>query len=150
MAKPPKGKTINELITPRQMEVKSVEELLGVKVPEDTRHKPVIPGKFDLIIPPGTPRKLIINMAKELDLEMVIRTDVYVPIGISDIQREILVIRGDERTIRKVEKILFDRLTEFVGDDGIGQQTDFGDLPRRQKSAAKTAAKKAGKAKAVN
>ncbi len=144
------GLIVNDLITPRAMEIKSEEELLGIKKPEDTRNKPVIPGKFDLIFPPGTPRKLILNLAREHNVEVVLRTDVYVPIGVSDIQRELLAIRGDEKTIKKFEKMVFQKLEEFVADDGVAPNACYDERLKIEKSAKKAGAsiKKTSKARA--
>ena len=144
-AKKSEGQTVNDLIAPREMEIKSVDELLGIKKFEDTRKKPIIPGKFDLILPPGTPRKLILNLAKEFDVELVTRTDVYVPIGVSDIQRELLAIRGDEKTIRKFEKIVLEKLAEITADTA-GPNASYDERVKANKSVKKPAAKKAAKA----
>ncbi|WP_424359299.1 hypothetical protein [Methanocella sp. MCL-LM] len=146
-AKKPEGQTVNDLIAPREMEIKSVDELLGIKKFEDTRKKPIIPGKFDLILPPGTPRKLILNLAKEFDVELVTRTDIYVPIGISDIQRELLAIRGDEKTIKKFEKIVLDKLAEITA-DSAGPNASYAERIKAGKAVKKPAAKKASKARA--
>lgn len=105
--------SIENLIVERDIEIKSVEEMLGIKN-ESSKGKPIIPGKFDLLIPPGVPRKIIVGMAKEFGCEIVQRNDAYVPIGVSDIQRELLAIRGDEKTVKKMEKILFKRLKEWA------------------------------------
>jgi hypothetical protein len=107
------GESIESLIARRDIDIKSVEEALGIKT-IDTKHNPIIPGKFDLIIPPGTPRKLIVDMAKEYNVEIAMRNDYYVPIGVSDIQRELLCFRGDQKTVKKLEKVLYKRLKEWA------------------------------------
>ncbi|MCD1296184.1 hypothetical protein CUJ83_14370 [Methanocella sp. CWC-04] len=106
------GKTIEDLITPREIELESVEELLGIK--NGRRGDEVIPDTFDLLIPPGTPRKLIIRLAKEHDLNIVRRDDIFVPIGVCDIERDLLAIRGDKKTVEKMNKILLKELEEFA------------------------------------
>lgn len=108
-----KGLSVEQLITERDMNLKSAEEYLGIKT-VDYSKKPIIPGVFDLIIPPGTPRKLIIDMAKKYDLTLVRRDDIYVPIGVCDIQRDLLAIRGDEKTVKKMEKILIKEIKAFA------------------------------------
>ena len=145
------GKIVNDLITPRAMEIKSEEELLGIKRPEDTKNKPIIPGKFDLILPPGTPRKLILNLARTYDVEVVLRTDVYVPIGVSDIQRELLAIRGDEKTLKKFEKMIYQQLEEFVADNGVAPNACYDERLKVEKAAKKAPAaiKKTSKARAA-
>jgi hypothetical protein len=107
------GESIESLIDQREIDLKSVDEALGIKY-DSTKDHPLIPGKFDMIIPPGTPRKLVLNMAKEFNLEVAMRNDYYVPIGVSDIQRELLVFRGDRKTIEKVSKEFAKRLKAFA------------------------------------
>jgi hypothetical protein len=107
------GDSIESFIEKRDIDLKSVEEALGLKN-LDTKHNPLIPGMFDLIIPPGTPRRLIVDMAKEYNIEIAMRNDCYVPIGVSDIPRELLCFRGDEKTVRKLEKVMTKRLKEWA------------------------------------
>jgi hypothetical protein len=109
-----KGETIEGLIKEREIELKSVEEYLGIQQKQDFHSKPIIPGVYDLLIPPGTPRKLIIKLAKEYPIQIVRRDDIYVPIGVCDIERELLAIRGDEKTIKKMEKLLRKEIEAFI------------------------------------
>ncbi len=111
-AKTMKGERVEELITERKMELKSVEEYLGVK-DHNRENKPIIPGVFDLLIPPGTPRKIVLKMAKNFNLEVVRRDDIYVPIGVSDVERDVLAFRGDKKTVNKLEKILLKELEDY-------------------------------------
>lgn len=108
-----KGESIESLIQERDIDLKSVDEALGIKY-DNTKDHELIPDKFDMIIPPGTPRKLIVNMAKEFNLEVAQRNDYYVPIGISDIQRELLVFRGERKTIEKANKEFCKRLKAWA------------------------------------
>jgi hypothetical protein len=112
-SKKAKEDSIENLIAKRNIDLKSIDEALGIKYDNTKDHEP-IPGKFDMIIPPGTPRKLIVNMAKEYNLEVAQRNDYYVPIGISDTQRELLVFRGDRKTIEKVSKEFLKRLKAWA------------------------------------
>jgi hypothetical protein len=108
----PKGERVEELVTQRNMDIKSVEEYMGIK---DKTHenKPIIPGVFDLLIPPGTPRKIVLKMARDYNIDVVRRDDIYVPIGVCDIERDILAFRGDAKTVKKLEKILLKELDMF-------------------------------------
>jgi hypothetical protein len=108
------GDSIESLIAQRDIDMTSVDDYLGLNKYDSTKDHPLIPGKFDMIIPPGTPRKIIVNMAKEFNLEVAQRNDYYVPIGISDIQRELLVFRGDEKTILKANKEFAKRLKAWA------------------------------------
>jgi hypothetical protein len=112
-SKKDKEDPIKNLIAKRDIDLKSMDEALGIKYDNTKDHEP-IPGKFDMIIPPGTPRKLIVGMAKEYNLEVAQRNDYYVPIGISDTQRELLVFRGDQKTIEKVSKEFLKRLKAWA------------------------------------
>ena len=109
-----KGENIESLITRRDVQIRSVEEIMGMQQKQDMSHRPVIPGVFDLLIPPGTPRKLVISLAKKYGLQIVRRDDVYVPIGVCDIERDLLAIRGDKKTIAKMEKILYEEIEAYV------------------------------------
>lgn len=108
----PKSERIEDLVTQREVNIKSVDDYLGIKSKE-SGDKPIIPGVFDLLIPPGTPRKIILKMARDYNVEVVRRDDIYVPIGISDCERDLLAFRGDEKTVHKLEKILLKELKEF-------------------------------------
>lgn len=112
-AKKGKADSIENLIAKRDIDLKSMDEALGIKYDNTKDHEP-IPGKFDMIIPPGTPRKLIVNMAKEYNVEIAQRNDYYVPIGVSDTQRELLVFRGDMKTIEKISKEFLKRLKAWA------------------------------------
>lgn len=109
-----KGEDIESLITRREIQLKSIEEYMGLQHKQDMSNRPEIPGVFDLLIPPGTPRKLVIDMAKKYDLQIVRRDDIYVPVGVCDIERDLLAIRGDKKTIGKMEKILFEEIDAFI------------------------------------
>ncbi len=109
-----KGESIDELISKRQIDLMPVEEYLGIQKKQDYSNKPVIPGVFDLLIPPGTPRKLVIKLAKEYPVQIVRRDDIYVPIGVCDVERDLLAIRGDEKTIKKMEKVLRQEIKAFI------------------------------------
>jgi|GEM_PF-224740 len=116
-AKAVTGERIEDMITEREVNLKTVEEYLGVKSKKDMKNMPIIPGVFDLLIPPGTPRKLIINLTKKYDLQLVRRDDIYVPVGVCDIERDLLAIRGDEKTVKKMEKILLDEIEDYINSE---------------------------------
>ena len=109
-----KGESVDELIAERKIELTSVEDYLGIQKKQDYRGKPEIPGVFDLLIPPGTPRKLVIKLAKEHPVQIVRRDDIYVPVGVCDVERDLLAIRGDAKTIQKMEKILKQEINAYI------------------------------------
>jgi len=73
--------------------------------------------KFDLLIPPGVPRRMIMDILEEYDVDLVERKR-PVRIGAMDGDiRELLAFRGDRDTLEKVQDDLLRRLKEFVGED---------------------------------
>jgi hypothetical protein len=107
----PETLNLEATIRAREMNRRMLEEYTGVRSSEN---KPRIPGVYDLLIPPGTPRKIIVSLAKEYQLEIVQRSDIYIPIGVSDVKRELLAFRGDEKTIKKIEKVLLKELKAYA------------------------------------
>ncbi len=78
-SKKDEGESIESLIDKRDIDLKSIDEALGLNKYDATKDHPLIPGKFDMIIPPGTPRKIIVNMAKEFNLEVAQETTTTCP-----------------------------------------------------------------------
>lgn len=107
----PEALNLEATIRAREMNKRILEDYTGVR---SSDKKPSIPGVYDLLIPPGTPRKIILSLAKEHQLEIVQRDDIYIPIGVSDVQRELLAFRGDEKTIKKMEKFLLKELKAYA------------------------------------
>jgi len=72
---------------------------------------------FDLIIPPGVPRKMILELLEDFDVELVERR-LPVTIGAMDGDvRDLLAFRGERGVLEELEEELLRRLHEFVGDD---------------------------------
>jgi hypothetical protein len=154
-----KGENIESLITRRDIEVRSVDEIMGIRQKVDFHKKPIIPGVFDLLIPPGTPRKLILKLAKEYPVELVRRDDIFVPVGVSDVERDLLAIRGDKKTIQKMEKVLMKEIDAYINGqdarlhnyakpvklDGIGSAAKPAAKPVKAKVKAKAVKAKAKK-----
>ena len=124
-----KGESIESLITHRDVQLKSVEEYMGLQHKQDMSKRRIIPGVFDLIIPPGSPRKMVINLAKKYGLEIVRRDDIYVPVGVCDIERDLLAIRGDKKTITKMEKILYEEINKYI-ESKDALRHDYSKTPR--------------------
>lgn len=140
-----KGETVDELVAERKIDLQSVEDYLGIQKKQDYSNRPEIPGVFDLLIPPGTPRKLVINIAKEYPVQIVRRDDIYVPVGVCDIERDLLAFRGDEATIKKMEKVLKQEIKSYID----GQDARLHDYSKPVKlEGVKPDAKKPRKAKA--
>ena len=69
---------------------------------------------FDVIIPPGVPRKLIIEIPKKFNVNVVERMEPLKFANMEGDKRELLAFRGSLEEIKKVEKYMLDQLKAFV------------------------------------
>jgi hypothetical protein len=70
---------------------------------------------YDLLIPPGVPRKMIADIMKSHDVELVSRKERLYFANMTGDEREILAFRGTREVILRVEEDLLKRLEEFIG-----------------------------------
>jgi len=71
---------------------------------------------FDVVIPPGVPQKLIIEIPKKFKVKVVERN---LPLRFANMEgdeRELLAFRGPMAEVKKVEKYMMAELKKFVGD----------------------------------
>jgi hypothetical protein len=72
---------------------------------------------FDIIIPPGVPRKLIIDISKKFKkIKVVERIEPLHFANMDGDKRELLAFRGPMDELKKVEKYMIAQLKEFVGE----------------------------------
>ena len=71
-------------------------------------------GLFDLIIPPGVPQDIIMELIEEFNLEPVDRT-VNVNIAETD-PRDVLALRGNEESINGAHDLMMELLKELIGE----------------------------------
>jgi len=72
--------------------------------------------QYDVLIPPGVPRTIILDVAKKFDVKVVERMQ---KIGIANIEgdeRELLAFRGNLDVAKQVEKYMLQQLDEFTKD----------------------------------
>jgi len=69
---------------------------------------------FDVLIPPGVPRKLIIEIPKKFNVKVVERLEPIKFANMDGDKRELLAFRGSLDEIKKVEKYMLDQLKAFV------------------------------------
>jgi len=69
---------------------------------------------YDVVIPPGVPRKLIIDVTKKFDVKVVERKEKLTFANMEGDERELLAFRGKLDEVRKVEKYLMDQLKAFI------------------------------------
>ncbi|MBT8507672.1 hypothetical protein AZH53_04470 [Methanomicrobiaceae archaeon CYW5] len=79
--------------------------------------------KFDLLVPPGVPRKIIYEINEKFDVEIVHRPQRMYFANMEGDARELLAFRGDLETVQKVEEYLFSRLEDFIADTGAEEES---------------------------
>jgi hypothetical protein len=71
---------------------------------------------FDVIVPPGVPRTIIVEIAQKFDVEVVERKQRLNFANMDGDERELLAFRGKQEVAIQVEKYMFDRLRDFIGE----------------------------------
>jgi hypothetical protein len=71
---------------------------------------------FDVLIPPGVPQKLIIEIPKKFNVKVVERMEPLKFANMDGDKRELLAFRGKLDEIKKVEKYMIAQLEAFVGE----------------------------------
>jgi hypothetical protein len=71
---------------------------------------------FDIIIPPGVPQKLIIDISKKFDVTVVDRKEKIKFANMEGDERELLAFRGKIEEMKKVEKYMREQLNAFVAE----------------------------------
>jgi hypothetical protein len=69
---------------------------------------------YDVLIPPGVPQKMIIEVTKKFDVKVVERLEKMKFANMEGDERELLAFRGKMEEVKKVEKYLLDELRAFV------------------------------------
>lgn len=108
----------NRVITMAK-EPKSPEEsgrITGKEIPVPSEPREAKEELYDLLIPPGVPRKVIADILKNYDVELVSRKERLYFANMTGDERELLAFRGTREVILKVEEELLKRLEEYVGE----------------------------------
>jgi hypothetical protein len=71
---------------------------------------------FDIIIPPGVPQKLIIEISKKFDVTVVERKEKIKFANMEGDERELLAFRGKLEVMQNVETYMRDQLNAFVAE----------------------------------
>jgi hypothetical protein len=69
---------------------------------------------YDVIVPPGVPQKLIIEISKKFKVKVVERTEKLKFANMDGDERELLAFRGKLEVVQEVEKYMLDQLKAFV------------------------------------
>ena len=69
---------------------------------------------FDIIIPPGVPRKIIRDIVTKFDVTIVERREKIKFANMEGDERDLLAFRGKLEVMQQVEKFMRDELNAFV------------------------------------
>jgi len=98
--------------------MEKMEGVEGAGVPKDAKEgsngeeEPL----YDLIIPPGTPRSIIVDILKKFDVEIVERKEKLSFANMEGDERELLAFRGKLSVMQDVEKYLVGQIRKFIGE----------------------------------
>jgi hypothetical protein len=71
---------------------------------------------YDVLIPPGVPQKLIIEIPKKFNVKVVERSQKLKFANMEGDERELLAFRGKLEVIKEVEKYMLGQLKAFVNE----------------------------------
>jgi len=71
---------------------------------------------FDLLVPPGVPRKMLYDVVEKYDVEVVRRPQKLSFANMDGDSRELLAFRGRREVVEEVQEYLFAQLKEFIGE----------------------------------
>jgi hypothetical protein len=70
----------------------------------------------DVLIPPGVPRTIILDIAKKFDVEVVERKQKLSFANMDGDERELLAFRARRDVAEQVEKYMIDEVRRFIGE----------------------------------
>jgi len=69
---------------------------------------------YDVLIPPGVPQKLIVDISKKYDVTVVERKEKIKFANMEGDERELLAFRGKLEVVKQVEKYMLEQLHSFI------------------------------------
>ena len=69
---------------------------------------------FDMLIPPGVPRSIIVDVLRDFDVELVERSERMYMANMEGDARELLAFRGKREVVEQVQEYVFQKLREFI------------------------------------
>ncbi len=75
------------------------------------------PELYDVLIPPGVPRTIIMDVLKKYDVELVKRKEKMNFANMDGTERELLAFRGKRDVVENVEKFMLEKLRKFTEPD---------------------------------
>ncbi len=71
---------------------------------------------YDVLVPPGVPRKVIVDVIKKFDVQLVSRNEKLRFANMEGDSRELLAFRGKKEVVTEVEKYIISELKAFIGE----------------------------------
>jgi hypothetical protein len=71
---------------------------------------------YDIIIPPGVPQKIILDISKKFDVEVVDRREKIKFANMEGDERDLLAFRGKLEVMQNVEKYMREQLNAYVAE----------------------------------
>jgi hypothetical protein len=71
---------------------------------------------FDIVIPPGVPQKIILDISNKFDVEVVDRREKIKFANMEGDERDLLAFRGKLEVMQKVETYMRDELNKFIAE----------------------------------
>jgi hypothetical protein len=93
----------------------SVEPMIEETMPEESGVDETDTELYDILIPPGVPRKMIAELLQKHDVELVARKERLYFANMTGDERELLAFRGKQDVILAVEEDMIRMLDEFIG-----------------------------------
>ena len=69
---------------------------------------------YDVLIPPGVPQKLIVDISKKFDVTIVERKEKIKFANMEGDERELLAFRGKLDVVKQVETYMLEQLHSFI------------------------------------
>lgn len=79
---------------------------------------------FDVLIPPGVPKTIIIDIMKKFDVQVVERKMPLYFANMDGTEREVLAFRGKREVVLEVEKFMKEELTKFIESGGFRRRPE--------------------------
>jgi len=71
---------------------------------------------YDLLIPPGVPRKLIMEIVTRYKVEVVARKEKLFFANMEGDEREVLAFRGRKEVLEQVQAFMVEGLKKYIGE----------------------------------
>jgi hypothetical protein len=69
---------------------------------------------YDVLIPPGVPQKIIVEISKKFDVTVIERKEKLKFANMEGDERELLAFRGKLEVVKQVEKYMLEQLNAFI------------------------------------